>query len=131
MNKSKFIKQHLIAKGVPASLTADGSSFWYRFVYSEGKEGKPLVFQSPIKVLIRSFFIYSSVWGVCMWFMAWRLTPEYWPIYLTTTMINGFLIGGLQFFLVSKAQKKLGTTRWENWYQENYVPLNIAVSATE
>ena len=119
MNQMEFIKQHLIEKGIPADLTKNGSSFLYRFISSEEK-GKPLVFQSPITVFIKEGFIFGLVWGLLMWVMIWRFTPDKWVIYLISSLFFGLCMGGYLSLRIVAAQKKLGNVNWEDWCRKNY-----------
>ncbi|MFH4620298.1 magnesium transporter [Vibrio furnissii] len=49
MEKAEFIQKHLIEKGVPADLTKPTAFIWSRY---KDPSQKPLVFQSPAKILI-------------------------------------------------------------------------------
>ncbi len=117
MNKEDFIQAHLIAKGVPADLATSNFNVLSRLLY---RQDKPLVFQSPIKVLIKQSLVTGCIYGVLMWIMLWHATPEKWPVYLISSVVFGLIIGGILPWRIAKAQKKLGRVSWEQWCRENY-----------
>lgn len=121
MNKADFIQAHLIAKGVPADLATPNFNVLSRLIY---RQDKPLVFQSPITLLIKHSLVNGSIYGVLMWLMIWHATPEKWPVYLISSVVFGLIIGGILPLRIVKAQKKLGNVSWEQWCRENYEPTD-------
>ena len=60
MEKAEFIQKHLIEKGVPADLTKPTAFIWSKY---KDPSKKPLVFQSPAKILITHGFFMGLLWG--------------------------------------------------------------------
>ena len=60
VDKVVFIRQHLIEKGVPTDLVYPWPFLWAKLFKSKGK---PLVFQSPIKLFVLDALNESVIWG--------------------------------------------------------------------
>ncbi|EID4334149.1 TPA: DUF6404 family protein [Vibrio parahaemolyticus] len=117
MDKAKFIQQHLIEKGVPADLTRPTAFIWSKY---KDASKKPLVFQSPMKVLLIHGLLMGLVWGSLMWIMIWHTEPERWKTYVISSAMFGILIGLINVFRIVKARKNLGEKSWEKWCKQNY-----------
>ncbi len=117
MNKADFIQAHLVQKGVPADLAKPNFNILSRLIY---RQDKPLVFQSPLKALIKHGLTSAVIWGVFMWVVLWHSKPENWPIYLISSVAFGLLMGVILSLRIVKAQKKLGNVSWEQWCRDNY-----------
>ncbi|MFW9709566.1 DUF6404 family protein [Vibrio parahaemolyticus] len=117
MDKVVFIRQHLIEKGVPTDLVYSWPFLWAKLFKSKGK---PLVFQSPIKLFVLDALYESVIWGGFMWFIVWHLRPEGWPIYVILSIAFGLSMGLVTAWRVHKAKKKLGPLGWGEWCKANY-----------
>ncbi|MDF5668116.1 DUF6404 family protein [Vibrio parahaemolyticus] len=117
MEKAKFIQQHLIEKGVPADLTKPTPFIWFKYKYPTQK---PLVFQSPKKILLTHGLFMGPLWGALMWAFTWHSEPDNWIIYLIGSFLFGICMGLINVFRTIKARKLLGETSWENWCKQNY-----------
>ncbi|MGF1746955.1 DUF6404 family protein [Vibrio minamisatsumaniensis] len=117
MEKAKFIQKHLIEKGVPADLTKPTTFIWSKY---KDPSQKPLVFQSPIRILITNGLFMGGLWGALMWILFWHSDPDLWITYLTSSSLFGIYMGLINVFRTIKARKLLGETSWENWCKQNY-----------
>ena len=117
MDKAKFIQQHLIEKGVPADLTRPTAFIWSKY---KDASKKPLVFQSPMKVLLIHGLLMGLVWGSLMWIMIWHTEPVRWKTYVISSAMFGILMGLINVFRIVKARKNLGEKSWKKWCKQNY-----------
>ncbi|MGR5322192.1 DUF6404 family protein [Vibrio sp. DNB22_19_1] len=117
MDKAEFIQIHLIEKGVPADLTKPKPFIWSKY---KDSNDAPLVFQSPIKVVLIYCLLAGPLWGGLMWLTIWHNEPERWPIYLIASAFFGVSGGLVDVYRAYKARKRLGETNWKNWCKRNY-----------
>ncbi|WP_028023410.1 DUF6404 family protein [Enterovibrio calviensis] len=117
MEKAEFIQKHLIEKGVPADLTKSTAFIWSRY---KDPSQKPLVFQSPAKILITRGLFMGLLWGALMWVFFWHSEPNSWVTYLVSVSLFGVCMGFIDVFRTIKARKLLGETNWETWCQQHY-----------
>ncbi|MGD1503024.1 DUF6404 family protein [Vibrio harveyi] len=117
MEKAEFIQKHLIEKGVPADLTKPTVFIWSRY---KDPSHKPLVFQSPAKILITHGLFMGLLWGALMWVFFWHSEPNNWVTYLVSGPLFGVCMGLINVFRTIKARKLLGETNWETWCQQHY-----------
>ncbi|WP_229651828.1 DUF6404 family protein, partial [Vibrio parahaemolyticus] len=117
MKKAEFIQRHLIEKGVPADLTKPNSFVWSK--YKDPSE-KPLVFQSPIKVLMKHGLFMGLLMAVVMLIFAWHTESKNMMIYLISSCFYGICMGSINMFRIIEAQKNLGEKSWEKWCERNY-----------
>ncbi|MCG9786854.1 DUF6404 family protein [Vibrio mediterranei] len=118
MSKFEFIQLHLIEKGVPKDLTKPSPFVWAR---CQSLSDTPLVFQSPLRIVLRHGVLLGLVWGALMWLMLWHREPERWISYLLSSCLFGLFMGMLTAYRAHKSQANLGCKDWKEWCVRNYV----------
>ncbi|MGR5450412.1 DUF6404 family protein [Vibrio sp. PNB22_2_2] len=116
MEKAEFIQKHLIEKGIPADLTKPTAFIWSRY---KDPSQKPLVFQSPARILI-AYSLMGLLWGVLMWVFFGHSEPNNWGTYLVSASLFGICMGLINVFRTITARKLLGETNRESWCQQHY-----------
>ncbi len=117
MKSAEFIQLHLFKKGVPADLTTPTVFTWSK---NNDPSKKPLVFQSPIKILFMHGSLIGLLWSAIMWIFVWRHAPELWVNYLISSVLVGLFMGFINMYRVIKARKRLGGQNWEDWFRNHY-----------
>jgi hypothetical protein len=112
MNKYENARKYLISLGAKKS---EIRPYFWLFYKLTGIDGKPIVFENPLKILALQSIIGSFIFGVTLWFVEHNTEGFNCLRLFYTSVTFGFISGLFIAASIIFAVRNLKLPSWEQW----------------